>query len=731
MFEDDKLQKSDENSIGKKFRAFSNALFAVIFFIGVITFAVTNLQSSYEGIGDTLSASAETAKLRISEVMSNELVLCIKLTTMSTIQEYFNNPFDEDIREAALREFDSYRGEYAGEKLVFWVNDNDKIFYSSYAAPYVVDPSLPDNYWYNKTLYDTDLYWYNVNYNPDLDIVGLWINAPVYTENSFTAASKPIGMLGTGIDLTNFTDEIYKDIPKDAEIILFTRSGDVTFDKDIENVVKKVNITDLEGVPGMELLRRALTLNPDREDEVNFSENAIMYHIEYVPSLDWYIVVKYPLTIATLFDNSYTWVFFAMLTVIAAVIVLSNIFVGHIGDELEKRNAELVEANFRAETANREKSNFLAKMSHEIRTPMNAIIGMSELISREAISETARVYIYKLKRAANGLLSIINDILDFSKIESGKLEIVDSPFRFRDTLSDVTSIIDTRAEQKSLQFKKEIAFDIPDILIGDEARIRQILINLLSNAVKYTREGFVHLKITVDKLWDDEITLKVVVTDSGIGIEEGNLYKLFDSFSQLDAKKNAGIEGTGLGLAITRSLCQAMGGDVTVSSIYGTGTTFTATIVLETPPKGEKIVIEGDSERNTLQNNDFFAPDAKVLIVDDIEINVEIAAELLTIAGIKADTALSGREALDKCKVENYDIILMDHMMPEMDGIETTLEIRKLDEHYKTIPIIALTANAVAGVKEMFFENGMNDFVPKPIELKELLAAIKRWLPRA
>jgi CheY-like chemotaxis protein len=174
-----------------------------------------------------------------------------------------------------------------------------------------------------------------------------------------------------------------------------------------------------------------------------------------------------------------------------------------------------------------------------------------------------------------------------------------------------------------------------------------------------------------------------------------------------------------------------MGGDVTVSSIYGTGTTFTATMILETPPKGTKVVIDGESERNTLANNDFFAPDAKVLIVDDIEINVEIAAELLTIAGIKADTALSGREALDKCKVENYDIILMDHMMPEMDGIETTLEIRKLDENYKTIPSIALTAIAVAGVKEMFFENGMNDFVPKPIELKELLAAIKRWLPRA
>jgi signal transduction histidine kinase len=728
MPENKKQANTNEKSIGKKFRGFSDAIFAAIFFIGIVTFSITNLQMSYGNIRNLVAATAETSKLRISEVVNKELVSCIKLTTMSTIKEYFTNPFDEEIREAAIREFDSYKSEYNSDRLIFWINDYDKIFYSSYSDPYAVNPSLPENYWYNKTLYDTELYWFNVNYNPDLDIIGLWVDAPVFTVNSLHETSQAIGMLGTGVDLTKFTEELYADIPEDTEVIMFSRAGDVTISENLDNVAAKVNITDMEGVPGMEVLRRALSLDLSGEETINFSDRAVMYHIEYVPSLDWYIVVKYPLTFSALFDNSYTYVFLSMLTLIGIVILLSNLFVGHIGDELEKRNAELIEANRRTEAANVEKSSFLARMSHEIRTPMNAIIGMSELITRENISETAREYIHKLKRAANGLLSIINDILDFSKIESGKLEIVDTPFRIRETLSDVTSIIDTRAEQKSLRFKKEIAADIPDILIGDEARIRQILLNLLTNAVKYTHEGYVQLKISVDKLWDDEITLKAEISDSGIGIDEKDMPKLFGSFNQVDSKRNAGIEGTGLGLAITKSLCQAMGGDVTVTSVYGSGSTFTATIVLETPPAGTEIKIESDSDRDPLENNDFFAPDAKVLIVDDMEINVEIAAELLTIAGIKADTALSGREAIEKCKIESYDIILMDHMMPEMDGIETTLEIRKLDERYKTIPIIALTANAVSGVKDMFFENGMNDFVPKPIELKELLATMKKWL---
>jgi CheY-like chemotaxis protein len=289
------------------------------------------------------------------------------------------------------------------------------------------------------------------------------------------------------------------------------------------------------------------------------------------------------------------------------------------------------------------------------------------------------------------------------------------------------SIIDERAEKKSLNFKKNISPDIPEILIGDESRVRQILLNLLTNSVKYTRAGNINLEITCEKLWDDELTLTMVVSDTGIGIEEKNISRLFGSFNQFDSKKNAGIEGTGLGLAITRSLCIAMGGDISVTSEYGKGSTFTATISLEYPPEGVEIDLDDADSANS--DSDLFLPNAKVLIVDDLEINVEIAAELLTIVGIKADTVLSGMEALEKCKEKHYDLILMDHMMPEMDGLETTAEIRAMDdEYYKGVPIIALTANAVSGVKDMFLENGMNDFVSKPIEIKDLFAVLKKWL---
>jgi signal transduction histidine kinase/ActR/RegA family two-component response regulator len=678
---------------------------------------------SYDNISRLTASAAETSKLRISDIMSNELVLCTKLTGMPIIQEYFMNPTDETARTAAFREFDGYRGEYAGEKLVFWCNDVDKIFYSSYAAPYIVDPAKPENYWYNRTLYNTDLYWFNVNYNPELDIVGLWINAPVYSINSFHENADPIGMLGTGIDLSKFINELYENISDDAQVMMFNRTGEITVARDLKSIENKVNVTDMEGIPGMEILRRAISIDTDKNESVTFAMDAVIYHVEYIPNLDWYIVVKYPLNLSTIFGNSFTAIFVVMLIVIGMVLILSNVVVERSGDEVEKRNIELTEANRRAEAASIEKSSFLARMSHEIRTPMNAIIGMSELIGRESISDTARDYVNKLRRAANGLLSIINDILDFSKIESGKLDIISTPFSFKTMLSDVLSIIDNRAEKKSLIFKKEIASDIPDILIGDESRVRQILLNLLTNAVKYTREGSVTLIITAEKLWDDELTLRMSVSDTGIGIEEKNIPKLFGSFNQFDSKKNIGIEGTGLGLAITKSLCTAMGGDITVESVYGRGSTFTATIKLDAPSEIDNI--------ETLMQSDtdvkFFAPNAKVLIVDDLEINVEIAAELLTLAGINADTALSGMEALDKCKTKKYDLILMDHMMPEMDGIETTAAIRNLPDYYD-VPIVALTANAVAGVREMFIEKGMNDFISKPIELKDLFGTLKKWL---
>jgi signal transduction histidine kinase/CheY-like chemotaxis protein len=628
----------------------------------------------------------------------------------------------------AFEEFNTFRGEYDGGKRVFWVNDVDKIFYSSYSQPYVVEPSLPENYWYNMTLYDTELYNFNVNYNPDLGTIALWINAPVFSETSFSGKADPIGMLGTGIDLTGFTESLYADIAPEASLYIFDRFGEITISKDLQAVAEKQNITDFLGDTGADIMRHAITIDTAAPQAQSFTSRSDVYHVDYIESVGWFVAVTYPVTMGTLFGNGQTIVFFSMLAVIAAVIILSNRFLAHIAAELERRNTELVEANKRAEAANIEKSNFLAKMSHEIRTPMNAVIGMSELTLREDISDNAREYVQKLKRSAGGLLSIINDILDFSKIESGKLELKNEPFRLSDTLSDVMSIIDIRADRKSLQFTKTIASDIPDVLVGDESSVRQILLNLLTNAVKYTQRGGFSLNIRGEKLRDDKITLIITVSDSGIGIESKNLPHVFGSFNQFDSKRNAGAEGTGLGLAIVKSLCLAMDGDITVSSVYGKGSTFTAAIILKAASEAEIKALINNESAGSAEAAAFSAPYAKVLIVDDLDINLEVAAELLTIADIKADTALSGKEALEKCAGKQYDLILMDHMMPDMDGIETTKAIRAMTDYYKTVPIIALTANALTGVKEMFIANGMNDFISKPIELSDMLATLKKWL---
>jgi signal transduction histidine kinase len=669
------------------------------------------------------SFAAETAKLRLSDVMNKELLIVSQLVNTPSIQAYFQNPTDKTLEEKAFAEFDTYAAEYSGEKQVFWVNDIDKIFYSSYASPYKVDPNLTENYWYNMTVHNTELYNFNVNYNPDIDTLALWINAPVYSETTITGDPKTTGMLGTGINLSEFISELYSNIDENANIYLFNHNGEVTIAENLQKDINKSTIQSLLGEPGKDVYRKALEIDHDNAKQVTFTEKDAFYLVDYIPALDWFVAVEYPINATTLFDNSMTMVFVIMLLVIFAVIFLSNIFISYVAKALEQRNNQLIEANKKAKVASKEKGDFLAKMSHEIRTPMNAIIGMGELISREDIPDNARQQLEKLRRAGKGLLSIINDILDFSKIESGKLEIIEKPFRLGTMLSDVMTMIDLRAETNNLNFVKDISIDIPEVITADEGRLRQILLNLLTNAVKYTREGKVTLRVLAEYNKDDtKCKLTIIVSDTGIGIAEKDLPKLFGTFAQFDSKKNVGIEGTGLGLAIAKNLCIAMNGDITVESKYGKGSTFTATMLVKCGGR----VIEERTEKldSTIE---FTAPDAKILVVDDLEINLEIAKELLTIMEINADTAQSGVEALDKCKKTQYDLILMDHMMPGMDGIETTSAIRSMENYTKT-PIIALTANAVSGVKEMFLQNGFSDFISKPIDINNLIQTVKTWL---
>lgn len=494
------------------------------------------------------------------------------------------------------------------------------------------------------------------------------------------------------------------------------------------------------------------------------------------------------------------------------------------------------------ERASNMKSDFLANMSHEIRTPMNAVIGMAEMALREDLPAPARNYINQIKEAGKSLLTIINDILDFSKIESGKMDINVEEYEPMSVISDVANIVMTRLKGKDVELLLDISPNLPNKLLGDDIRIKQVLLNIANNATKFTNSGKITLKMYYLQIDDGNIELHISVEDTGIGIKKEDRHKLFRSFQQLDSKRNRNIEGTGLGLAISKQLLHLMKGDIWVESEYEKGSIFSffipqkvvdktpcisvrdpgsrialslisneyirknfrqdvkklgveykelysadgladirtekkcflfiektmfstevETFVKENPQITAVLLIDFfdtakyemenlyivkkplfaltaamilNEESSQFDNNnaegsefDFIAPDAEILIVDDNAVNLTVAEGLLEPLKMHVDTAASGKEAIDKIGKFHYDIVFMDHMMPELDGVETTRIIRRFHQEYNDVPIIALTANAVEGTKERFCQEGMNDFVAKPIELRMLISKVRQWLP--
>lgn len=389
----------------------------------------------------------------------------------------------------------------------------------------------------------------------------------------------------------------------------------------------------------------------------------------------------------------------------------------------------------RLRVSDRAKTDFLTNMSHEIRTPINGIMGMNSILLRQIDTlprEKIAEYAGNMQRASRTLLAIVNDILDISKIESGKMELLCEGYELASLINDCYTIVASNCKKKNLDLYMEIDENLPSILYGDDVRIRQVVNNFLSNAVKYTKRGHVILKISYSRIDEENINLRIDVKDSGIGIQKKDMENLFQNFTRLEEHKNRNIEGTGLGLSLTKRLVDMMHGEVLVESRYGEGSTFTAIIP-------QKVICEdGIGDMKQIFENYELSVGAMmpvpqfagvhILVVDDMEMNRIVAKEMLLQTGAIVDVAGSGEEGLTLMKEQHYDLIFMDQMMPDMDGIATFEEMKRMNHQNKTTPIIAMTANAVKGAKEMYLQHGFADYISKPIFEEKMWKILERFL---
>ena len=390
----------------------------------------------------------------------------------------------------------------------------------------------------------------------------------------------------------------------------------------------------------------------------------------------------------------------------------------------------------RLRVSDRAKTDFLTNMSHEIRTPINGIMGMNSILLRQIDTlprEKIAEYAGNMQRASRTLLAIVNDILDISKIESGKMELLCEGYELASLINDCYTIVASNCKKKNLDLYMEIDENLPSILYGDDVRIRQVVNNFLSNAVKYTKRGHVILKISYSRIDEENINLRIDVKDSGIGIQKKDMENLFQNFTRLEEHKNRNIEGTGLGLSLTKRLVDMMHGEVLVESRYGEGSTFTAIIP-------QKVICEdGIGDMKQIFENYELSVGAMmpvpqfagvhILVVDDMEMNRIVAKEMLLQTGAIVDVAGSGEEGLTLMKEQHYDLIFMDQMMPDMDGIATFEEMKRMNHQNKTTPVIAMTANAVKGAKEMYLQHGFADYISKPIFEEKLWEILEKFLP--
>jgi len=674
-----------------RFVVFSIILFLIILIVGSIAFMFSMRQIIRDNKGVELSQMLETERIRLETSVNSEIAIALKMANSPLIRRYFQNPDDLDLKNDAFYEIAAYRMAFASQT-VFWISNIDLLFYSDDNEPYKLDPHDPVNYWYYMTLNETEVYNFNINYNPDLNVINLWINAPVFDD-----AKNPIGILGTGIELTGFIDAIYSIDESATALFFFNNYGEITGARDIALVSEKVNIMDELDNTGIDIVAIAKELNSRETQAFNAPSGKIA--IGTVPSLEWYTVAFAPDDISDYY-TAMTALFLVVLVLMLLIFLIFNVFIARFLKSLRETMESL-------EVASKAKSNFLANMSHEIRTPMNAIIGMTNIGKAAEDMERKNYSLLRIEDASQHLLGVINDILDVSKIESGKFELSPTDFNFEKMLISVVNVSTFRIDEKKQKFNVYVDRDIPPYLFGDDQRLAQVLTNLLGNAVKFTpEEGSISLNTFFMGEENGICKIKLSVTDTGIGISHEQQENLFQSFQQAESSTSRKFGGTGLGLAISKSIIEMMGGKIWVESEPNKGSSFIFTIKMQ----------RGENKTNNIKKRDVNWKNIRVLAVDDDIYILQDFKGIMEKFGAYCDIACNSADALTFLENNgNYNLFFIDWKMPGMDGLELTEELRKRSTDSNESFVVMISAAEYSIIEKRAKEAGADKFLHKPL----------------